>query len=237
MRIHGCDSREEALETAADLLASLLFQYEREQVLFLTSGGSAMSILDQVPVHGARQLTVGVLDERYRRQRAENNFLQFQQTEFFHDAQQQKVRILETVPHRDESLTQFADRMERQLRNWRLAHRDGIIIATMGMGADGHTCGIFPYPEDPEEFHSLFSDDHWVVGYEATGKHQIPERVTPTVTFLKTQVDHAICFVTGEPKANAIERAVQETGSVVETPARVWREMKSVDLVTTLLEQ
>jgi len=55
-------------------------------------------------------------------------------------------------------LEKLAHRYESSLFEWAKKHPEGKIIATMGIGFDGHTAGIMPYPENPETFARLFED-------------------------------------------------------------------------------
>ena len=234
MDIHRLSDVEEVEEAAAKKVAALLARYERQDVLLLSSGGSAMNILDSIDVSDARQMTIGVLDERYSTDLAGNNFLQLQQTHFYSTAVQQGVSVLESVPHTGEELQAFGHRIERQLRNWRLAHKNGMIIATVGMGADGHIAGIFPYPDVPEMFQESFRAERWVHAYSAVGKHTYEDRVTVTIPFLLQHVTHAIAVIHGKEKEEALVRALQEKGTVAETPARILQTMKDVTLFTDI---
>lgn len=232
MEIHRLKGVEEVKKEAAKKISRLLQTYERQDVLFLTSGGSARAVLDLVDITDARQLTVGVLDERWSQEREINNFFMLSETQFFSRAKKCGVHVLESIPRDNETLEEFGDRFERQLRNWRLAHKNGIIIVTLGMGIDGHTAGIFPYPDLPEMFKESFIADSWVHAYNAVGKHVHEDRVTPTITFLQEQVAHAIVYITGKEKQDALVKVMEGKGSLAETPARVFRAMKHVYLYT-----
>ena len=95
------------------------------------------------------------------------------------------------------------------------------------MGADGHTAGIFPYPDSEEKFKELFEGENWVVGYDAAGKHQYNLRATVTNTFLRNKVEAAVAFVTGEEKKEKFEQ-MQVEGNIAEIPAIIWNQMKIV---------
>lgn len=234
MDIHRLPSVEEVEEQAAKKLEALFKTYERQDVLFLTSGGSAMRVLDLVDVSDARQVTLSVLDERYSRDADVNNYLLLAQTDFYSDMVEKGAHVIKTVPDVDEELEAFGDRMERQLRNWRLAHKNGIIIATIGMGADGHTVGIFPYPDMPDMFKDSFLSEQWVYAYSAVDKNEYEDRATTTMTFLKKELTHAVAVIHGEQKQEALVRAMEGEGTLAETPARILQAIDDVYLYTDL---
>ena len=104
----------------------------------------------------------------------------------------------------------------------------------MGMGPDGHTAGIMPFPEDENRFDVLFQNsEKWVVGYDAEEKNQYPLRVTTTIPFLR-MVDYALLYCVGENKKEALKRVLADGGVYAETPARVIREMATTHIVTDI---
>lgn len=110
-----------------------------------------------------------------------------------------------------------------------------MIFITQGIGEDGHTAGMMPYPEDPALFQSLFVDtDRWVVGYDAEAKNTCPKRVTATIPFLRNIVSESIVFMCGSEKRAALERVVNREGTVAKTPALILHEMKSVHFFTDI---
>ena len=130
----------------------------------------------------------------------------------------------------------FARRMEAAWLEWVKQFPDGKIFATLGMGPDGHTAGIMPYPENKDLFKRLFEDVKLrVVGYDADGKHEYRLRATATPTFLRTEVDAAIIYVTGAEKREALQRVLADTGSLAETPARVWKDMRNTQVLTDIV--
>ncbi len=196
---HLCRNAGDAAEKAGLFLGKLLSQ---KPVLFLSSGGSSLSILSYL--RSLRDLVASVLDERG------DNLANLQKTKFFQNAKPM-------------------DLTEKNLRDWR-----GRIVITLGIGPDGHTAGIMPFPEDPQKFQKLFDDpDHWVVSYDAAEKNAYPNRTTVTLPFLR-RVDHAVVFVCGKEKQRALEKTLAQKGSLPQTPARIIREMGKIDLFTDI---
>ena len=146
------------------------------------------------------------------------------------------VLLIDTRIKENETQDDLAHRFEEGLKSWIETHANGVVIATMGVGKDGHTAGIMPYPENPALFRSLFEDEEkWVVAHDAGDKNPHSLRVTVTLPFLR-MVDHAVVYVVGEEKRATFERVLAENGALAETPARIIREMKDVRLFTDTIE-
>ena len=222
-----------------DLGATLAHATADGDVLLLVSGGSALALLADVPEGIAwSRVTLGVVDERYGVHDADRNDLAVAATPLAQAVAAVGGTVL-VFPHDAPDVVTAAGRYETLLRAWHAAHPDGQVIATFGMGPDGHTAGIMPYPEDPERFAALFDDPaHWVVGYDATGKNPLPLRVTATGAYLRTHVAHAVVLATGVAKAGALARVVtiddDSASDLATTPARLLRELPQTTLYTDL---
>ena len=230
MNIHQGKNREEALQAAIVALQGYFKNAQGKPILFLSSGGSAFQLLPGLKQeHVGRHLTITVLDERYSKNPKVSNFSQLASLPFYHYAS----KVIDTRVRGEESLDELAWRFEKELRSWK-QQTGGTIIATEGVGADGHTAGIFPVLEDPDLFQELFDNkERWVVGYRAPVQEaQHPLRVTTTLVFLRSVVDAVVVYAVGPEKSNALKRVLAETGSLHETPARIMREMKEVTLCT-----
>ena len=227
-------TEEGARREATLKLGAFLKKARNVPILLLLSGGSAISILERFALRqDARNITISVLDERYSTDSLINNFLQISQTRFCRSAEKNGVHSMWTVPRKNESLAALALRWEKMLRAWKKKNPRGTIIATMGIGTDGHTAGIMPSAENEKIFLWRFDNPHrWVVGYDATRKkNEHPLRVTTTVTFLR-MIDHTIMFAVGSKKKNALRRALQQESALHRVPARIIHTMKSVYLFT-----
>lgn len=227
----------ESPEERAGILLENWFEHaQHTPLLFLVSGGSSLSVLDHISdtLLGSH-ITVCVLDERMSTDGAVNNYMQLQKTRFAESAIDAGVSWIGSVPRDGESLGSLAERLDSTVRGWREENPEGIVIALMGMGSDGHTAGIFPYlDKEADAFNELFNSDGWFVGYDATGKHEHALRVTATHTFLKHEVDQALLFVTGEEKREALSKALDVHGERFEIPARVIHDMRNVTIVTNI---
>ena len=85
-------------------------------------------------------------------------------------------------------------------------------LVMLGMGPDGHVASLFPGSGQ------LVVDDRIAVAVTDSPKPP-PERVS--LTFPALNRTRAVWFmVTGDGKADAVQRALADTGTVAETPAR-----------------
>lgn len=216
-------------EDAGHALQNVLDQYRTQPILLMLSGGSAFSILEYVEeaVLGPH-ITLSVLDERYTEDVTVNNFLQLKQTQFFVRCITRGVHSIETEVLQGETAEALSERWERALRIWKKHNPNGVIIATMGIGKDGHTAGIFADMYDVD-----FYVTAWVVSYHISPEVSVyQDRVTVTYTFLKTCVDEAIVYAEKEEKEALIERVGREDCDNAQYPMCIFHKMKKVRLYT-----
>jgi 6-phosphogluconolactonase/glucosamine-6-phosphate isomerase/deaminase len=201
-----------------------------EPVLFLSSGGSSVALLEKIDtaVLGPH-ITIAMVDDRWSTDPKENSLLQLEASSFGKAALQSGAKLISTLPLEGETLEQTAGRFEHDLRNWKAGNPEGKVVITQGMGPDGHTIGILPFPEAPELFNFIFNKDRWVVGYDATGKNPHPYRITVSNWFLRNMVDHSIMYLGSMDKENTLKLALT-SGLQAEIPARIIQEMKEVEI-------
>lgn len=220
--------------TAGRRLTELLSEGE-QPILLLLSGGSAFEPLKYTESHSADLLTVTVLDERFSADPEINNFLQLRRSAFTANAHTRGCQFIETVPREGETLPQFASRFEDSLRSWRNKNAGGSIIATVGIGEDGHTAGVLPMQHDAVRFASLFVEtQRWIVGYEAISPSVHRLRVTVTLSFMIVHIDHAVVFAVGASKCPIIEKVLKGGAALHECPALVLHSLRDAILITDL---
>lgn len=236
MNLNHFEQKSEAKIAAITALSQKLSENKDEDILFLFSGGSSLEILpEEINDEIFSKLTIAVLDERFSSAPENNNFLQFKETNFYSKAYSKGSKFFESVPSDKSSLDEFAMSFAEFLTSWTVQYPSGKIFATVGMGADGHTAGIMPYPEDPTMFNMLFGDPaFWVRGYDAGNKTKIGKRVTTTNVFLKTKIDFAVAYVVGEEKKDAFSSLLSAKSNIHEIPARVWYNMKEIEVFTDI---
>lgn len=225
--------QKDALAKAAGETVNLkLGMYTTSPKLLLLSGGSSFSILPHIDTSLiGSTCTIAMSDDRYSTDKKINNFSLLKETDFYKKAKENGAVFVDTSIQNNESIDDLRERFENDLRVWQ--KRGGAIIATMGMGPDGHTCGMMPFPENPELFEQLFESKNIVAGYDAGDKNEFPLRVTITMT-LVLQINHAIVYVQGENKRDAIERAFSPDSEIPNTPATIWTQMNDVELFTDI---
>lgn len=231
-------SKESLVQSAAGKLNDVLRETSSKEVsiLLLLSGGSSLALLDNIDyVNLGSQVTVTVLDERYSANPSENNMAQIASSKFYIKAKRAGCGFIDTRVQNNETQEQLASRFNNDLVTWIRQNPTGKIIATVGIGEDGHVSGIMPYPEDSALFNRMFdnkNDEELITSYDASGKNPYPKRVTTNINLIR-KIDTAISYVIGENKKEALKKINDQDGSLNETPARVLREIKgSVFLFT-----
>jgi 6-phosphogluconolactonase/glucosamine-6-phosphate isomerase/deaminase len=225
--------KQSATAEAGEYLNQALIEHKKTPVLLMLSAGSALAILDYVGINAlGENLTVCMLDDRFSQDKDVNNFLQLQKTDFYKDALDAEASFFGTLPRSDEGMQDVAARLEKNLLTWREENPAGLIFATLGMGPDGHTAGIFPF-DDPETFDKLFNTPPWTVAYDVGSKHQYNERITTTISFLKT-IDLAFALVCGKEKKERLDFVIANKGAAHNIPALAWHEIKDVKIFTDL---
>ncbi|MCX7997111.1 MAG: 6-phosphogluconolactonase [Patescibacteria group bacterium] len=237
INVHRYPDEYSALSGAGRALNDLIIRFSGNDILLLASGGSALRVMDSIKSeHLSSRLTIIPLDERFSTDPEVNNFLLLTRTNLASRARQQGVNFLDTSVRAGDAPDTLAHRYEQQLRHWRETHPQGLILATFGIGADGHISGIMPFPEDPERFRQNFVDtERWVIPYDASGKNPYPLRVTTTLAFLR-MVSGGVVYVTGQDKAEPLHRTLAPEGTLAETPARFLNGLTLVSLHTDIAE-
>ena len=133
-----------------------------------------------------------------------------------------------------ESIFELSARTNSVILQWIKTYPKGNIIATVGIGEDGHVAGMMPFPEDQATFERLFMDPkHFVVGYEAGNKNKFNLRLTSTITLLK-KASYIISYVVGDNKRSQLIRAQETDKPLHECPSRILFQLPHGDLFTDI---
>ena len=216
---------------AGEHLSTLLKDADTSPTLLLLSGGSALEILTYTILQGRTEnLTVMIVDERFDKNPEENNFSRIQKTNFYERATKAGTHFINTSWGTAESVEALGILMDSALKSWVSEHSRGVIYMTLGIGTDGHTAGIMPFPEDHQKFNTLFNDQTTLaVGYDASGKNPIPLRATITFPFMRF-AKATIVYAVGANKKEPLLKALSSDGVLAETPARIFNELENLTL-------
>jgi 6-phosphogluconolactonase/glucosamine-6-phosphate isomerase/deaminase len=222
-----------ARHEAAQILNTTLEQSHGHPVLLMLSGGSALSILEHVDTSIiSNNFTITVLDERFSDDLKINNFEQITKTKFYDLAIANGAKSIPTNIFSSGTLAEAGERFEHALRAWKQNNPNGIIIATMGIGPDGHTAGLFPHQEKADR-EVDFSGNAWVCAYEVPSEvNPYTQRFSVTFTFLRTCVDEAIVYAVGEEKRLIIEKIQRTNCRLEDVPASIIKELRRVTVIT-----
>jgi 6-phosphogluconolactonase/glucosamine-6-phosphate isomerase/deaminase len=228
--------KENVAQAAGNALDQLLGKYQHRPVLLLLSAGSSLSLLPYLKrEHLSPSITISMLDERYTQKSEYQNFSRMADSFFFETVTKLRLPVIDTRPQDSEDLTALAERLDHEVKEWMLnGDQNGAIIATAGIGTDGHIAGILPDPANEGAFMRLFNDsERYFVGYEREGAEH-PCRITATLSFLKNCTAGVITYATGREKTDAISRTMATKGNCAETPARILNDIPCAHLFTDI---
>ncbi|PIQ68829.1 MAG: hypothetical protein COV91_02015 [Candidatus Taylorbacteria bacterium CG11_big_fil_rev_8_21_14_0_20_46_11] len=199
--IYSSHPRDEATEA----LKKALRPSSHIPTLFLTSGGSALSLLEAKILPEKPQLTISVLDEHYDRNPLERTSEKLKKLPFYASANQKHVEFFDVY---EGEVEKAGIRFDTFLKSWRSMYPKGNIVCTIGIGADGHTMGIMP-STDSVQFAEMFTNpDRLAIGYKTT-YGPLPERVTSTFSLL-TLCDTVIVFAVGNEKKDVLLDVIEQ---------------------------
>jgi 6-phosphogluconolactonase/glucosamine-6-phosphate isomerase/deaminase len=228
------NKKDALISLAKDLESALSMGKDKNiSLLLLLSGGSSFEALEFISKNVlGNNITIAVLDERYDPTNKNNNFSQLKKLSFFNKANSAGCHFIDTSVKKEQSQKELTEYFENSLREWKNDNPGGIIFATVGIGADGHSSGIMPhkYPQEENEFYKLFDSKKWVCAYDAKDKNKFSERVTTTNTFLRL-INKVFIFISGKEKKKAFMK-FKKDGIYVEVPARILKEINGAIYTT-----
>lgn len=197
----------------ADLTARLTQELASgKQVLWLTCGGSnipaAVQIMASIPADVSQNLRVSLSDERFGEpDHADSNWQQLMAAGF--DLKQgQGLPVLQAGNSLEQAVAYYSNLVETAMQG------GTVVIAQLGIGADGHIAGILPDTPASAEQSAL------VVGYES------PPLTRLTLTFPALRKIHAAyAFAFGAPKKVALHSLQTEDLSPDILPAQILKEL------------
>lgn len=186
---------------------------EGKRALWLVSGGSniplSVQVMENIPASLSRKLTVLPADERYGKPgHPDSNVSQLLQAGF-KPHQAELLTVLEGL-----SLEATRERYEQMAKD--AFQQADIILAQLGMGADGHIAGILPHS-------AALESGNFVSAYQGPDF----SRLTLTSHAIK-RIEVAYVFAFGAAKRNALEHLQQQMLPYAEQPAQMLKELPEV---------
>jgi 6-phosphogluconolactonase/glucosamine-6-phosphate isomerase/deaminase len=227
MQIQEYQNPEEARMRCAKAITERIKSIITRPVVLFLSGGSSVSLIPEFETawkefgENIRNITVAMVDERL--DPVASNFVELKQKypSFISFLLDNGATVIDTTP-RFASQYEAADWYDTTVKEiiTKTKEQNGSVFALLGMGIDGHTAGILPYPVSEEkEFYPLFFDtDRFVVGVDASGKNQYAKRYTLTYPAL-LKADELFVFATGEQKKPVIDTLKTATDPLHSCPA------------------
>lgn len=209
MEIIRCKSKKEASIKAGQAVGEYLRNNINDKILFLSSGGSNLEILGGInPEVLTKNITVTVLDTRFGVEPKDENYNQLMETDFYKRANEKGARFLNANTYSDVlkniRIYQMGERFDAMLKDWIENTPNGKIVATIGMGSDGHIAGIMPFPENEKLFTELFKNQNRLaVAYEAQTIGRFPKRLTVTYPFF-LKIDKVVSYIVGNDKQSKL---------------------------------
>lgn len=222
---------------------SAIIREHTGDVMCLIAGGSTLAVVEYIDPHkhcfheeckaastlGAKTIqcqksecrTIFMMgDERGSREPSENNYLQLVSKYPEHPVTE---RTLRTDLHEGENLKNFATRIEKTFLEKLTELNNPKIIFLLGIGADGHTAGIFPLSE--AEFRRTYRDDLTYAPVHLEGL-RIDSRASFTPSWILNNADELIGFAVGADKQEILAKLSSETKKINERPAELLNQHK-----------
>jgi 6-phosphogluconolactonase/glucosamine-6-phosphate isomerase/deaminase len=194
----------------------LLIRLTRElgdgkNVMWLVPGGSniplSVAVMKAIPEELSKHLTIYLTDERFGPIDHPDSNTRLLCEAGIDPKQSRMVGVLAPGLTLDETCEQYALSVETAL-----AAAD-VVIAQMGMGPDGHICGILPGSQAVES-------DQLVAGYQT----ETFTRITLTPKALKQYVSCAYVYAFGDAKKGALSNLLKDMPLTIQ-PAQILKSL------------
>ncbi|MDD5397228.1 MAG: 6-phosphogluconolactonase [Candidatus Moranbacteria bacterium] len=228
---HSIANPEEGAAFLGLEISKEMMRLDDAPLLFFVSGGSCLTVLPKIESNDFGKVTVAVLDERFDQTNENNNFSQLEKMSWSDEFLKKGGTFISTKILGGDTQQKLADRFRSGIEKWINENNGGRMIALFGMGSDGHTAGIFPFPENQKQFFSLFDGDDIVASYDAKEKNQFPKRITATNALFK-KLEIAFVYAYGEEKRKALLEFVIGEKKTNELPLMFLKNVKKVNIVT-----
>ncbi len=198
-------------------------------VVILLSGGSAMGVFEHITIDKSECRTIFMMgDERVTGEVETNNYLQLKERYFDHPLIEQ---VLDTSALVDETPEIFATRVKNIFVENISNLTEPKFLAVLGVGADGHTAGIFPMNE--ESFSNVYEADSTYVPVHLESL-TIDSRASFTPNWILNSSDAVIGYIAGETKKQILNDLMNESKDIYERPAELFKRHKNSFIYTDI---
>lgn len=213
---------------AGIFITQSLFTHLSDKILLLLSGGSSLQILGHIDTDSlGPHITIMMVDERFTKDIAGNNFTQLTKTDFYQDAKTAGVKFISSKPRKNETHSVFTKRLRDALLKYLEGSAKPYIIATFGIGHDCHTASIFP-KTTKKEFNDLYATSASYIAVSEPN-NEYHKRTTITPEFIKSKIDEIIIFAAGKQETLF---TLQYAKSANQCPALLLTEQDNYTLFT-----
>jgi len=237
MNIKRFDSKGAVQDSLIEDLANYFVNNSDKPILFFYSGGSAFELYlilyERIKDTVFKELIFAPIDER--KDFEHSNYEEFRKFDCYDDFVEKGVLFLH-CGNLNQDLDKIATNYDELVKHMiGYVHSEGgKAIGLFGMGADGHTAGIFSYLENREFFdNSFINTEKYVFGYNVGQKNEFHERISLTVPAFRT-FDSSYVYVCGEQKKVSFDKAIDGSNDFNEIPSRVWKTLSDVNIYTDL---
>jgi 6-phosphogluconolactonase/glucosamine-6-phosphate isomerase/deaminase len=237
MNIVSIPDKQLLTKTLCEDLAVIFEKNAGKPILHFYSGGSALEIYPLMveflkeKSFDFTKCMFAPVDERF--EYMHSNYVAFKKLPVFEALVGLGAKFVDTGIQSgtlDEAASWYEQWVRGEMK--RVKMLGGVSIAVLGMGPDGHTAGIFPYPENKEFFDATFVETNkWVAGYDVGGKNPFKKRFTLTRPSLM-EIDSNFVYVCGENKQQKLQEVLQTWDLQHEVPARIWYKLKNLAVYT-----
>ncbi len=224
MQIHTSDV---PAKEAGRGVSKTILDHEGDTMCLL-SGGSTIDIIKHIKItHESECRTIFMMgDERWSREPAQNNCLQLQARYPDHAV---TSNLIKTIPATDESLENFAKRINKTFQETLAELSNPKIIYILGVGTDGHTASIFPLQK--KLFKEVYRADMTYVSVHVDGL-KIDSRASLTPSWILNQVDEVFAYMAGQSKLAILESLLNESKEIYERPAEIIKRHQRAHMYT-----
>lgn len=234
-KIYGYNIKNLA-KLAANALSKYANNHDKRNILFLIATGSSFEILNFIDNKILSQnITIAVLDERYSDDLNVNNFAQLQKTKFYKTALKAKCNFINSFPLSHETHEHLAMKINSDIKDWLSNNPRGKVIATIGIGTDGHIGGIMPNSKESSLYDSINKESS-ILKVDTGGKNKYNLRITPNIKFFQKNIDKAVVYVVGNNKKNVLYELIKANARISALPSKILLTMKNVTLFTDIYD-